>query len=93
MPKRIPVRRSAVLSDREIRVLFMVAAGWTRERISKELGAGPWVGHYVIGNLERTFQARNQAHLVALAFRRGILFWDEYDQLRAREGMPWAGCR
>lgn len=61
------------LTRREIEVLTLVAAGCTKQQVSRALGIAP---HTVAGHLARIYRAlgaRNAAHAVALAHGSGAM--------------------
>ncbi|WP_049871605.1 response regulator transcription factor [Catenulispora acidiphila] len=64
-------RRS--LSEREHEVLMLVAAGGTRDDISRELGMAPGTVASHMTRIYRALGARNAAHAVALAHGCGVL--------------------
>lgn len=65
--------RRRALSEREVEVLRLIAAGGTKEEISRRLGLSPST---VSRHMSRTYQAlgaRNAAHAVALAHGSGLI--------------------
>jgi len=61
------------LTNREIQVLTLVAAGGTREEISRSLGMAPGTVASHMARIYRALGARNAAHAVALAHGVGVI--------------------
>lgn len=65
--------RRRPLTHREIQVLTLVAAGGTREEISRSLGMAPGTVASHMARIYRALGARNAAHAVALAHGVGVI--------------------
>ncbi|MBW8805817.1 MAG: helix-turn-helix transcriptional regulator [Catenulisporales bacterium] len=61
------------LSEREIEVLTLIAAGGTKGEISRELGIAPRTVASHMSRIYRALGARNAAHAVALAHGSGTI--------------------
>jgi DNA-binding NarL/FixJ family response regulator len=61
------------LSNREVQVLTMVAAGSTKHEISRQLGIAPRTVASHMSRIYRALGARNAAHAVALAYGSGAI--------------------
>jgi DNA-binding NarL/FixJ family response regulator len=64
---------SKPLSPRELQVLTLVAEGCTSKEVGKELFLAEETVKSHITNILTRLEARNRAHAVALAIRRGLL--------------------
>jgi DNA-binding CsgD family transcriptional regulator len=63
----------APLTPRELQVLKYISAGFETSEIARELGLVPRGVIEHVRNLMRKLKARNRAHAVSLAYRRGVL--------------------
>jgi DNA-binding CsgD family transcriptional regulator len=64
------------LSDREVDVLRLAAAGLTYEQIGSKLHLSHHTVRSHISRIIQCLQARNTPHAVAVAYQRGILAAD-----------------
>ncbi len=71
------------LSDRQIQVLILVAAGMSDNEIADKLGLSPGTIHRYLAAVRDRLHARNRAHALIIALQQGILILDG-DTLRAR---------
>jgi DNA-binding NarL/FixJ family response regulator len=62
-------RRTATLSEAELRVLALVAAGSSTEAMADELGLSPHTVRTHLRNVMRKLEASSRAHAVAIAMR------------------------
>lgn len=62
-------RRTATLSDAELRVLALVAAGCSTEAMAEELSLSPHTVRTHLRNVMRKLEASSRAHAVAIAIR------------------------
>src|SRR5690625_17538 len=66
-------REIAALSRRELQVLMGIAGGDSNRVISEELGLSNDTVKTHVGRILRKLHARDRAHAVAIAYRRGII--------------------
>jgi DNA-binding CsgD family transcriptional regulator len=65
--------RRAGLTPMQVRVLNLIADGHSTDQIGRFLHLSDTSVRKHAARLERSLAARNRAHAVAIAFRRGIL--------------------
>jgi DNA-binding CsgD family transcriptional regulator len=75
-----------LLNERQLQVLILVALGYSSMQIARELDMGKDTSRRVVGQLRVAFGVSSQAHVVAQAFRLGVLKWDEQGRLCVRGG-------
>jgi DNA-binding NarL/FixJ family response regulator len=61
------------LSDREVRVLQLVADGWDTAEIAGELCYSERTVKNILHDLTTRLQLRNRSHAVAYALREGLI--------------------
>jgi LuxR family transcriptional regulator len=61
------------LTPRELRVIQLIAEGMTERCIAKQLDIAIPTAHFHALNVLEKLDAKNRAHAVATAFRRGII--------------------
>jgi DNA-binding CsgD family transcriptional regulator len=66
------------LTRREVRILELVAAGWSTRRIAEVLSVSAQAVTYHVGNLLAKFGTENRAGLVGRAFAFGYLMADSW---------------
>lgn len=66
-------RRTATLSDAELRVLALVAAGSSTEAMADELSLSPHTVRTHLRNVMRKLEASSRAHAVAIAIREAAI--------------------
>lgn len=66
-------RRTATLSDAELRVLALVAAGSSTEAMADELSLSPHTVRTHLRNVMRKLEATSRAHAVAIAIREAAI--------------------
>ncbi|MDW5598470.1 response regulator transcription factor [Conexibacter stalactiti] len=66
-------RRTATLSDAELRVLALVAAGSSTEAMADELSVSPHTVRTHLRNVMRKLEASSRAHAVAIAIREAAI--------------------
>jgi DNA-binding CsgD family transcriptional regulator len=64
------------LTRREVRILELIAAGWSTRRIAEILSVSEQAVTYHVGNLLAKFATENRAGLVGRAFVFGYLLAD-----------------
>jgi DNA-binding NarL/FixJ family response regulator len=66
-------RRTAALSDAELRVLALVASGSSTEAMADELSVSPHTIRTHLRNVMRKLEASSRAHAVAIAIREAAI--------------------
>jgi DNA-binding NarL/FixJ family response regulator len=66
-------RRTATLSDSELRVLALVAGGSSTEAMAEELSLSPHTVRTHLRNVMRKLEASSRAHAVAIAIRESAI--------------------
>lgn len=61
------------LTDSEVRILELVAHGYSDKDIGKELGISPLTARTHMYNVERKLRVHNRAHAVYLGMSRGLI--------------------
>jgi DNA-binding NarL/FixJ family response regulator len=59
------------LSGREVTVMQLIAQGWARDKIAKELGISPHTVRSHVQNVLEELCSHSQAHAVAVLMRMG----------------------
>lgn len=73
--KKIPMtkRYEIAISEREIRLVQMTADGKTREEMAEELEISKKTVDGIFSFMNRLFQAKSPAHLVAIFYRDNLI--------------------
>lgn len=61
------------ITPHQARILKMIAEGKTNKQIGAELNKQQRTIENITYNLRETFEAKNTVHLIAMAFKNGII--------------------
>lgn len=70
-PERLP---DIAMTQRELDVLFLLADGMTSHDMARELAISSHTVDWYINGIQEKMNARNRQHVVATAFRHGLIF-------------------